>query len=104
MVEPRHDKTNKMSVRSAKTQISLGIHPIWSESSLCAQWVAKETSFLHTDSEAHTHFVGFVVSRLLFIHSSKKSHNEDLKHLCIDKQLCNTHTNIKCIFLYIKQH
>ena len=36
--EPRHDKTNKMSVRSAKTQISLGICPVWSESSLCAHW------------------------------------------------------------------
>ena len=28
--EPRHDKTNKMSVRRAKTQISLGIPPVWS--------------------------------------------------------------------------
>ena len=35
-----HDKTNKMSVHPAKTQISLGIHPVWSESSLCAQWIA----------------------------------------------------------------
>ena len=34
--EPRHDKTNKMSVRPAKTQISLGIHPVWSEFSLSA--------------------------------------------------------------------
>ena len=34
--EPWHDKTNKMSVRPAKTQISLGIRPIWSESSLSA--------------------------------------------------------------------
>ena len=34
--EPRHDKTNKMSVRQAKTQISLGIRPVWSESSLSA--------------------------------------------------------------------
>ena len=33
--EPRHDKTNQMSVRPAKTQISLGIR--WSESSLGAQ-------------------------------------------------------------------
>ena len=31
--EPQHDKTNKMSVRPAKTQISLGIRPVWSESS-----------------------------------------------------------------------
>ena len=34
--EPRHDKTNKVTVRPAKTQISLGIRPVWSESSLCA--------------------------------------------------------------------
>ena len=32
--EPRHDKTNKMSVCPAKTQISLGIRLVWSESSL----------------------------------------------------------------------
>ena len=34
--EPPHDKTNKMTVRPAKTQISLDIHPVWSESSLSA--------------------------------------------------------------------
>ena len=34
--EPRHDKTSKTSMRPAKTQISLGIHPVWSESSLSA--------------------------------------------------------------------
>ena len=49
--EPRHVKTNKMSVCPAKTQISLGIRPVWSESSLCTQWVAKDPSFLHADSE-----------------------------------------------------
>ena len=49
--EPWHDKTNKMSVRPVKTQISLGIRPVWSESSLCAQWVAKDSRFLHADSE-----------------------------------------------------
>ena len=34
--EPRHDKTNNVVVRPAKTQISLGIRPVWSESSLSA--------------------------------------------------------------------
>ena len=38
-------------MRRAKTLISLGISPGWSESSLCAQWVAKEPRFLHADSE-----------------------------------------------------
>ena len=32
------------------TQISLGIRPVWSESSLCAQWVAKDPSFLHANT------------------------------------------------------
>ena len=50
--QPHHDKTNKMSVRPAKTQISLGIRPVWSETSLCAQWVAKDPRFLHAESEA----------------------------------------------------
>ena len=32
--EPPHDKTNNVAVHPAKTQISLGICPVWSESSL----------------------------------------------------------------------
>ena len=44
-------KPTKWRVRPAKTQISLGIRPVWSESSPCAQWVAKDSSFLHADSE-----------------------------------------------------
>ena len=51
IIEPLRDKTNKVSVRPGKTQISLCIHPVWSESSLCTQWVAKGPSFLHADSE-----------------------------------------------------
>ena len=35
----------------AKTQLSLGIRPVWSEYSLCAQWVAKDPSYLHALSE-----------------------------------------------------
>ena len=45
--EPRHDQTKNMAVHPAKTQISLGI----CQSSLCAQWVAKDPSFLHANSE-----------------------------------------------------
>ena len=36
IIEPRHDKTNKMSVRPPKTQLNLSIRPVWSESSLSA--------------------------------------------------------------------
>ena len=49
--EPPQEEPNKMTACPAKTQISLGIHPVWSESSLCAQWIAKDPSFLHADSE-----------------------------------------------------
>ena len=45
--EPQHDKTNKMTCAPSEDSIC----PIWSESSLCAQYVAKDHSFLHADSE-----------------------------------------------------
>ena len=44
-------KPTKWPERPAMTQISLGIRPVWSESSLCTQQVAKDPRFLHTDSE-----------------------------------------------------
>ena len=82
LYEPPNDKTNKMNVRPAKTQISLGIRPVWSESSMCAQYVVKDPSFLHADSEDSDqtgrmprliwvftgrtcHFVGFVMRWLM---------------------------------------
>ena len=48
--EPRHDKTNKMSVLPANSD-QPGICLVWSKSSLCAQSVAEKPSFLHEDSE-----------------------------------------------------
>ena len=46
-------KPTKWPEGPAKTQISLGIHihPVWSKSSLCTQWVAKDPSFIHADSK-----------------------------------------------------
>ena len=84
----RHEMSRHMTkptkygaVRPAKTQISLGIRPVWSESSLCVLWVAKDPTFLHADSEDSDqtgwmprliwvfdgrtgHIVGFVMLRL----------------------------------------
>ena len=48
-------QANKMTVRPAKTQISLGNCQVWSESSPCAQLVAKDPSFLHAESEDSDH-------------------------------------------------
>ena len=78
----RHDKTNKMAVRPANTQISLGIRPVWSESSLSAwrklgslatQWVQSKDSdqtgriprLIWVFAGRTCHFVGFVTMRLI---------------------------------------
>ena len=44
--EPPRDITNKMTVRPAKTQISLGIRTVWSESSLGAQVILLVLSWV----------------------------------------------------------
>ena len=72
----------KWPVRPAKAQISLSTRTVWSESSPCAQWVDKDPSCLHADSEDSDptrrmprliwifvgrtyHFIGFVIRRLI---------------------------------------
>ena len=52
----RHGKTNKMIVRPAKTQISLGICPVWSESSLSAWWNlgSLATCWAHSEDSDQT--------------------------------------------------
>ena len=75
----RDVKTNKMAVRPAKTQISLGICPVWSESSLstwrkigslATQWAhsedSKQTGRMLGLRWVHTHFVGFVMLWLIY--------------------------------------
>ena len=44
-------KPTMWPVRPAKTQVRLGIRPVWLESSQCAQWVAKDPMVLYADSE-----------------------------------------------------
>ena len=41
----------KRPLHPVKTQVSLSINPVWSESLLCSQWPAKNPRFLHVDSE-----------------------------------------------------
>ena len=82
---PVHDKTNKMTLAPAKTQISLGIRPVWAESSLsedplgpwlpiertakalirlggCQGWSWSESSL---GAHVTCHIVGFVMHRLI---------------------------------------
>ena len=81
--EPRHDKTNNVAVRPAKTQISLGIRPVWSvfpvhmkkawvlsyplsaQRRLWSDWADAQADL--SLRWAHTHFVGFVMSWLISI-------------------------------------
>ena len=79
----RHDKTNKVTVRPAKTRISLGICPVWSESLLSAWrklW-SLATHWVHSEDSDQTgrmprliwvfagcsHFVSFVMSWLTML-------------------------------------
>ena len=73
----QHDKTNKMKVHPVKTQISLGIRPVWSVFAVRMKkaWVLSYTFSAQlrlwsdwADAQAdlslrgvHTHFVGFVM-------------------------------------------
>ena len=47
---PQSKHLSNCRTKPTSTQISLGIRPIWSESSLSAQWVAKDPRFLHPDT------------------------------------------------------
>ena len=80
-IEPRYDKTNKVSVRPVKTQISLGIRPVRSESSQSAWRNIRSlaTHWAHSEDSDQTgrmprliwvfaglnHFVDFVMSWLI---------------------------------------
>ena len=75
--EPRHDKTNKMSVRPVKTQISRPVrsvfavrmkkawvlsYPLSAQRRLWSDWADAQADL--SLRWAHSHFVGFVMSRL----------------------------------------
>ena len=93
-------QNQQMTLHPAKTQISLGIRPVWSESSLCAQWVAKDLSFLNANSEdsdqmnqslrwAHNHIVGFVMRRLIW-------QRQYIKHTTGASLLCRRLSSFDC--------
>ena len=65
-----------MSVRPSKTRISLGILPVWSESSLRAKWVAKDPMFLKADSEDSDQTGR--MPRLIWVFAGRTCHFVDL--------------------------
>ena len=88
--EPRHDKTNKLSV--LPTTISLSIRPVLSETLLCVQWVAKDPSFLHADSKDSDQtgrmprlicvFAGRTAMLLIFSWDSSNILNQNIVRRC----------------------
>ena len=97
---PQHDKTNKIAVRPAKTQISLAICPVWSESSVCVLRVAKDPVILYEDIEdsdmhgrmprliwdfaGHTcHFVCFVMLWFSYVNVISKVRRLILSHTAL---------------------
>ena len=84
--EPQHDKTNKRTCAPNEDSDQPWHPPSLTRVfySLCAQWIAKDWSFLHADSEDSDqtgrmprltwvfagrtgHFVGFVMLRLMYL-------------------------------------
>ena len=88
-------KPIKWHVRPAKTQISQGICPVWSESSLWAQWVAKHPSFLHADSEGSDQTV--TMPRLIWVFAGRTLHFVGfvMRWLMLDESLVK---RLKCFF------
>ena len=81
--EPAHDTPTKWHVRPAKTQINLGIRPVWSESSLAVRrkFGSLATHWTHSEDSDQTgrmsrliwvfalrscHFVGFVMRWFIY--------------------------------------
>ena len=91
-MSPLMTKPSKWSVHPAKTQISPGIRPVWSESSLSAlrnsgssatHWAHNEDWSDWADAQAdlsicwvHSHFVGNVMSRLMLSSLSEARNSE----------------------------
>ena len=89
-------KQTKCSEHPAKTQIRLGGSaqcPVWSGSSLCAEWIAKDPRYIHADGEDSDqtgrmlrliwvftgrtcHFIGFIMLRLILSGSQKSKRSE----------------------------
>ena len=97
-------KPTKWHVCPAKTKISMGIRPVWSESSMCPQLAAKDKIFLQANSNGSDqtgwmprliwviaghigHFVGFVMLRLIFCCQCEETSDHWLPPECHVKAL-----------------
>ena len=101
-----HDKTNKVTVRSAKTQISLGICPVWSESllsawrklgSLATHWAHSEDSD-QTGRMPRLIWVSTGRTRILLVWSRGSSNG--INRFCHDEAHCQIIQDLIHIFFF----
>ena len=69
--EPPHDKATKWPERPVKTQISLGIHPVWSEFSL-SEW--RKLGSLATHSPHSKDWSDWWMPRLIWVFAGRTGH------------------------------
>ena len=69
---PPRDKTNKMTMRPVKTQISLGIHPVWSEPSLFT-WRKLGSLATHGAHSQYSDQSGWM-PRLIWVFAGRTNH------------------------------
>ena len=92
----RMTKPTKWHVRPVKTRISLGILPVWSESSLSALWVARVPRFHHADSKDSESSLGAQI--ILLVLSLGGS------YVCLHKLKETMHVCMhacECIYLHV---
>ena len=85
-------KPTKWHVHPAKTQISLGICPVWSVSSLSALWVAKNLIFLHAQADLNLRWAHMSVC--WFCHEMAKINS--MQSICLSTKKSETRYVIRC--------
>ena len=113
-----------MTVHPAKTQISLGIRQVWSESLLCAQWVAKDPRFINVDSVDSDqtrwmprliwiltgrtcHFVGYVMWWLMWLYCLSQGTANLTEMMCIQRmhlQACTSQKSDQSLLGSVTSH
>ena len=91
LCEPQHDKSNKMTCAPSEDSDQPGHPPtVWSESSLCIFWVAKDPMILLADSEDSSLGAQLILlvlpcsgSIIIFILKSSKLRNKSHRCICI---------------------
>ena len=99
-------KRTVVHVLPAKIQIRLRIRAVWSESSLCAFWIAKDAKFLHADNEDYKQFAQ--MRRLLWVFNRRTCKKVRILTLRLKYEkydlICRTQTTIGGAHSHMRKH